>query len=149
MSAYKGRPWSYSIIGAIVLFMIFTLSLVYIMVNQNIDVLYPDYYERTLQYDVVQNRLSTGEKSEYQVSHFFSADKDSMFFNFPSSRKAEGTIAFIKPDNAKSDLIFPFATKKGQSVVLDITDLKKGAWAIEAEWKSDTVQVLTRFKLTL
>jgi len=149
MSSYKGRPWSYSIIGAIVLFMIFTLVLVYIMVSQKIDVLYPDYYERTLQYDVVQNRLAEGEKSEYEVSHFFSTNKDSMFLNFPSVEKAEGTIAFIKPDNAKSDLIFPFSADSGQSVALNIKDLQRGAWAIEVEWKSDTVNVLSRFKLTL
>ena len=79
MSSYKGRPWSYSIIGAILIFMIFTLTLVYIMVSQKVDVLYPDYYERTLKYDVVQNRLSTGEKKKYQLSHVFSSKKDSMF----------------------------------------------------------------------
>jgi len=72
-----------------------------------------------------------------------------MFFNFPSHKKAEGTISFIKPDNAKSDLTFPFSVDSGKSVGLSIKDLKKGAWAIEAEWKSDTVHVLTRFKLTL
>ena len=72
-----------------------------------------------------------------------------MFLNFPSVEKAEGTIAFIKPDNAKSDLIFPFSADSGQSVALNIKDLQRGAWAIEVEWKSDTVNVLTRFKLTL
>ena len=87
--------------------------------------------------------------SKIKKGTFFSTNKDSMFLNFPSVEKAEGTIAFIKPDNAKSDLIFPFTSKNGQSVALNIKDLQRGAWAIEVEWKSDTVNVLSRFKLTL
>jgi hypothetical protein len=149
MSSYRGTPWSYSIIGAILTFMIFTLILVYIMVSQNVEVLYPDYYERTLKYDEVQNRLAMGEKPEFKVIYHFSTNKDSIFFQFPSQSTADGTLAFIKPDNSKSDLKFPFSVESNQELGLSMATFIKGAWSVEAEWKSDTTHVLSRFKLIL
>ena len=146
---YRGKPWSYSIIGAIIAFMIFTLSLVYIMVNQKVEVLYPDYYERTLQYDEVQKRLSNGMKPENAISHQFSSQRDSLFFLFATKGTYSGNIALVKPDNAASDKEFSFVVENGNSIGIPIHDLRKGSWGVEIEWKNESESLLTRFKLTL
>lgn len=148
-STYKGKPWSYTIIGAIITFMIFTLSLVYIMMKQKVEVLYPDYYERTLQYDEVQKRLNEGQKPENLIIHTFSKNKDTLYFQFATRGSYSGNIAFIKPDNSASDMLFPFSVDSTIRISLPVKQLPKGNWGVEMEWTNGEKNILTRFKLTL
>ena len=148
-SEYKGRPWSYGIIAAIGIFMLGTISMVYIFVSQDIQVLYPDYYERTLNYDGVQERLSAGLNDENKIHYQLNSSKDSLILQFLGSEKVEGTIAFIKPNNASSDKKYTFNGLADQSIRVAISDLEKGLWNVEMEWKKANVDILTRFRLTL
>lgn len=146
---YTGRPWSYSIIAAIVIFMIGTLIMVFIMVKQDIYVLYPDYYERTLDYDSQYDKLTLGKKVEYQVKYQFSTQRDSLFFNFPSRDFAEGKLIFTKPDDANLDKTLTFKVSENQSFAVIVSEWKKGKWNLEIEWVSDTTEIISRMDLVL
>lgn len=148
-SNYKGKNWSYSIIGAILAFMIFTLSLVYIMVNQDVEVLYPDYYERTLNYDQIQNKLNEGLKPENAVTYSFSTSRDTLFFHFKNEGELSGSISFMKPNNSSLDKKFPFNRASNQMISIPIQTMEKGLWHIEIDWKRDSVSILNQFKITL
>lgn len=147
MKAYTGKNWSYGIIASILIFMIFTMVLVYIMVNQKVEVLYSDYYERSLSYDQVQERLSRGLNPAYSVNYLFNANKDSVVFSLPFTEKAAGTVAFVKPDDAASDKEFQFDLVKGDFLAIDVSTFPKGLWQIELIWTSDTVNVMNRMKM--
>jgi hypothetical protein len=147
MKAYTGKNWSYGIIAAILIFMVFTMVLVYIMVNQKVEVLYSDYYERSLSYDQVQERLSRGLNPAFTVTYVLNASKDSVVFNLPFKESAKGTVAFVKPDDSASDKDFQFDLKQGDFLAVDISAFPKGLWQIELIWTSDSVEVMNRMKL--
>lgn len=147
MKPYTGKNWSYGIIVAILIFMIFTMTLVYIMVNQKVEVLYSDYYERSLSYDLIQKRLSRGQSPEFAVSYVLNSTKDSIVFKLPFREKAKGTVAFVKPDDAVSDREFEFDISSDDYLAVDISDFPKGLWQIELIWTSDSVEVMNRMKL--
>lgn len=148
-STYKGKPWSYGIIAAIIVFMLGTVTMVYILVSQNIEVLYPDYYERTMDYDKTQKQLSYGLEPRFKVEQNWNSTKDSLLFSMPKTDFAQGRIDFIKPNNSQLDTSFTFSVEKGSVFAIPVNALNSGNWHIELAWKADSIQIISRLKLSL
>lgn len=148
-STYKGKPWSYGIIAAILLFMTGTVTMVYILVTNKVEVLYPDYYERTMNYDKTQKQLSYGLEPRFEVLQNWNSTKDSLLFSMPKTELAIGRIDFIKPNNSQQDTSFTFSVDKGSVFAIPVNALEPGNWHIELAWKADSIQILSRLKLTL
>ncbi|TNE72798.1 hypothetical protein EP331_06350 [bacterium] len=146
---YTGKNWSYGIIGAILFFMIFTMALAYIMVNQKVEVLYSDYYERALGYDAIQEQLTRGLTPKYAVNYSLNANKDSVFFSLPFKESAVGKVAFVKPNDANADKELSFKLGAGEHLAVDVSNFQKGFWQVELLWNSDSVSVMNRLKVVL
>lgn len=146
---YKGKPWSYGIIIAILVFMMGTLTMVYILVSQKVEILYPDYYQRTTNYDQVQKELSNGLEPRFRVEQTFNANRDSLILRMPEIAQASGKVSFIKPDDSILDTSFDFVITDSSAIGIPINQLKKGAWQLEIAWQVDTIKILSRLKITL
>jgi hypothetical protein len=146
---YKGKPWSYGIIIAILVFMIGTLTMVYILVSQKVEILYPDYYQRTTNYDQVQKELSFGLEPRFRVQQTFNATRDSLILRMPEVSSAIGTVSFIKPDDSALDTSFKFSIEDSSAIAIPINQLKKGAWQIEIAWQVDSTKILSRLKISI
>jgi len=133
--------WAYGIIAALVIFMSGTVYFVMSTASVNVDLVYEDYYERTIGYDAQQERIDRGHSDEFAIGMTMSAAKDSLFLSFPEGAVA-GTLQLYRTSDQKLDRMYNLP----QSVI-QIADLKPGQWLIRVEWTLNELPVYTEIPL--
>jgi hypothetical protein len=66
-STTSGNIWAYGIIVALLIFMSGTVYFVLSTASTNVDLVYDDYYERTIGYDAHMERRDRGQQAEYKI----------------------------------------------------------------------------------
>ncbi len=133
--------WAYGIIAALVIFMSGTVYFVMSTASVNVDLVYDDYYERTIGYDAQQERIARGKSDEFSIGWTMSAAKDSLFLSFPKG-DVVGTLQLYRTSDQKLDRMY----KLPQSVI-QIADLKPGQWLIRVEWTLNELPVYTEIPI--
>jgi nitrogen fixation protein FixH len=117
--------WGKGIIIGMVLFMGFILTLVIILMRQNVDMVSDDYYKKELvfneTYDAQQNYENASGKIELQLS------ADSLFILFPDDLKQGSVLVELKrPNNQHQDAHFTVDASK--KVMIPVKMLPKGSF---------------------
>lgn len=101
--------WGYGITIFLIIFVLFTLGLLYKANQQNIDLVTTNYYEEELAFQELKNKKALAEK-HFKKQITFSIENDTLFLKFPDevTEKISGEITFFKPSDAKLDLKFEF-----------------------------------------
>lgn len=101
--------WGYGITIFLIIFVLFTLGLLYKANQQNIDLVTTNYYEEELAFQELKDKKALAEK-HFEKQLTFSIENDTLFLKFPDevTEKISGEITFFKPSDAKLDLIFEF-----------------------------------------
>lgn len=101
--------WGYGITIFLIIFVLFTLGLLYKANQQNIDLVTTNYYEEELAFQELKDKKALAEK-HFKKQITFSIENDTLFLKFPDevAEKISGEITFFKPSDAKLDLKFEF-----------------------------------------
>lgn len=101
--------WGYGITIFLIIFVLFTLGLLYKANQQNIDLVTTNYYEEELAFQELKDKKALAEK-HFKKQITFSIENDTLFLKFPDevTEKISGEITFFKPSDAKLDLKFEF-----------------------------------------
>lgn len=137
----SGNLWAYGIIVALLIFMSGTVYFVYSTASTNVDLVYEDYYERTIGYDAQQERIARGISEEFAIGWKMTDAKDSLLLSFPEGAVA-GTLQLYRTSDRKLDRMYNLP----QSVI-PIADLKTGQWLIRVEWTLNEVPVYTEIPI--
>lgn len=137
----SGNLWAYGIIVALITFMSSTVFTVWYTSSTNVDLVYDDYYERTIGYDAHMERRDRGQMAEYKVNWSISTAKDTLYVAFPEGVVA-GTLQLYRTSDQKLDRMYDLP----QSAI-PIADLMPGQWIIRAEWTLNEVPVYTEIPI--
>jgi hypothetical protein len=137
----SGNLWAYGIIVALITFMSSTVFTVWYTSSTNVDLVYDDYYERTIGYDAHMERRDRGQMAEYKVNWSISTAKDTLYVAFPEGVVA-GTLQLYRTSDQKLDRMYDLP----QSAI-PIADLMPGQWIIRAEWTLNDVPVYTEIPI--
>lgn len=137
----SGNLWAYGIIVALITFMSSTVFTVWYTSSTNVDLVYDDYYERTIGYDAHMERRDRGQMAEYKVNWSISTAKDTLYVAFPEGVVA-GTLQLYRASDQTLDRMYDLP----QSAIA-IADLAPGRWIIRAEWTLNDVPVYTEIPI--
>jgi hypothetical protein len=137
----SGNLWAYGIIVALITFMSSTVFTVWYTSSTNVDLVYDDYYERTIDYDTHMERRDRGQMAEYKIEWSISTAKDTLYVAFPEGVIA-GTLQLYRTSDQKLDRMYDLP----QSAI-PIADLAPGRWIIRAEWTLNEVPVYTEIPI--
>lgn len=137
----SGNLWAYGIIVALITFMSSTVFTVWYTSSTNVDLVYDDYYERTIGYDAHMERRDRGQMAEYKIEWSISTAKDTLYVAFPEGVIA-GTLQLYRTSDQKLDRMYDLP----QSAI-PIADLAPGRWIIRAEWTLNEVPVYTEIPI--
>ncbi|HSL89068.1 MAG TPA: FixH family protein [Ignavibacteriaceae bacterium] len=126
--------WGTGIVIAIVIFMALTIATVIFMMNQDVDLVSSDYYEKGIKY---QEQIDMENRSQRLKDNVKMEWSGNLFeISFPDEfedQAISGEIFFYRPSDSKKDFRLP----------LNITDLKqyipvqgleKGLWRVKLNW---------------
>ncbi len=126
--------WGTGIVIAIVIFMTITLATVVFMMNQDVDLVSDDYYEKGIKYQQQIDLVNRSNKLDEPVKMEFNGSI--VKITFPESIKNEkiaGEIFFYRPSDAKKDFKLPLSLTEGNQVI-PVHGLEKGFWRIKLNW---------------
>ena len=127
--------WGTGILLSIIIFMMILIGIVYVFMNQDVDLVTQDYYGKELKYqkqiDKINNTNEMGKQVGINLLNNF------VQLTFPDSvfvKKASGTIYFYRPSGSNKDFSVPMAVSVNNTQVINAAALDKGLWKIKVEW---------------
>lgn len=130
--------WGTGILLSIIIFMMILIGIVYVFMNQDVDLVTQDYYGKELKYQKQIDKINNTNEMGKQVG--IALLNNFVQLTFPDSvfdKKASGTIYFYRPSGSKKDFSVPMAVSVNNTQVINAATLDKGLWRIKIEWGMD------------
>ncbi len=127
--------WGTGILLSIIVFMAILIGIVYVFMNQDVDLVTKDYYSKELKYQDRINKINNTSELGKDVGILF---RDNIVkLTFPDSvfdNKASGTIYFYRPSGSKKDFTIPISVSNNNLQLVNTASLEKGLWRVKVEW---------------
>jgi hypothetical protein len=127
--------WGTGITISIIVFMIIIIVITTIFMNQRVDLVTDNYYEKTLTY---QDQINTYKRTaglDGKVSLKYGDNTLALSFPRTYFRKVDnGQLYFYRPSDSRKDFIIPIQLDEKGSQTLNTYKVEKGYWKIEIRW---------------
>jgi hypothetical protein len=151
MTNTKRSLWPYGIIGALLVFAIFIVSVAVYISKKSVDLESKEYYLESVAYNDIIEMKKAYEALEEQPT--ISINESNQFsIKFPNeywSKVDSGTINFFKPDNAEHDFTSKFKKLAASSIAFSLADKKSGQWKVKLVFSMDSVSYFKETEISL
>lgn len=130
--------WGTGIVITFIVFMVITLSTVVYLMNQDVDLVSDNYYERGIKYQQQIDKLERTSLLEEKPS--ISYDGDVVAIAFPSNlvkRELTGEIYCYRPSSPSLDFKVIMQLDEDGKQIIPVEKLEKGYWRFMLDWKFD------------
>lgn len=126
--------WGTGIVIAIVIFMAIIIATVIFMMNQDVDLVSSDYYEKGIKY---QEQIDMENRSQRLKDNVKMEWNGEMFeISFPDEfedQAISGEILFYRPSDSKKDFRLPLNLTDRKQYI-PVQGLEKGLWRVKLNW---------------
>lgn len=145
----KKISWGTGIVISLIVFVIFSLTKTFYLMNQEVDLVTDDYYKKGLEY---QKQIESEQRS-IQLSNEIMINSDGKYLTiiFPeyiNGKIVNGEILLYRPSDSSLDLRIPLSLEN-QKQIIPVSSLKKGLWRIKINWNYNNVSYYKESALTL
>lgn len=133
--------WETGILITIIVFMIITIGTVVFLMNQDVDLVASDYYNKGIQYQEQIDRVNrTNEMGENVLINPENGFIRLVFSKEFFLKNLNGTIQFYRPSNSKKDFALTISINTSAQQIIPTHNLDKGYWKIKINWTKDSVE---------
>ncbi len=133
--------WGTGILITIIIFMIITIGTVLFLMNQDVDLVASDYYDKGIHHQDQIDRVNRTNSMDEAV--LINPENGFVRFVFPKLYKQKninGTIQFYRPSNSKKDFSIPISIDTSAQQLISTKNLDKGYWKVELRWVQDSLE---------
>lgn len=126
--------WGTGIVIAIVIFMAIIIATVIFMMNQDVDLVSSDYYEKGIKYQEQIDMENRSQRLKDNVKMEWSGDLFEI--SFPDEfhdQTLSGEIFFYRPSDSKKDFRLPLNLTDLKQYI-PVQGLEKGLWRVKLNW---------------
>ena len=109
--------------------------MLFIFMNQKVDLVTDNYYEKTLVY---QDKIDEVERSkQYDESVKFEYENNQLTINIPDSlllNVKNGELYFYRPSDSGKDFKMPVDFNGGSNMIFDVSKVERGYWKVHINW---------------
>lgn len=142
----SAKIWARGVVIALSAFALGTVTLVWSLRHTNVDLVYDDYYERTVNYQPHIEAAARGNAPENALHTTFSAQRDTLYLRFPEG-VIGGAVRLTRPSDQDLDRQFSIPEGLTGTMAIPVEGLQPGFWRLEADWTRDGAAVHTRMSL--
>jgi hypothetical protein len=133
--------WGTGIIIASAIFMLFTIITGVALMNQKVDLVSDNYYEKELNYQSHIDREKHAGLLNDNVEITQTGSKVTIALNDSSSASnAAGEIKFYRPSDSSKDFSAKLALNKKGKQDIDVSNRERGYWKVQVNWSANNVQ---------
>ena len=129
--------WGSGIAAVYILFLIGTLIMVTIFMNQDVSLESKDYYTKGIKYQGEIDKMKRTKELPEQLD--IKVGQSSIILNFPKifkSAELNGKIYFYRPSDVSKDFIINVAADSSSAQLIQTKNLLKGFWRLKIDWTS-------------
>ena len=133
--------WGTGIFISIIIFMIITIGTVIFLMNQDVDLVASDYYNKGIQHQDQIDRVNRTNEMDEVVQ--ISPENGFIRLVFPqlfAQKNFNGTIQFYRPSDSKKDFSLPISIDSSAQQIVPTQNLEKGYWKVKLNWTQDSVE---------
>ena len=133
--------WGTGILITIIVFMVITIGTVIFLMNQDVDLVASDYYDKGIQHQDQIDRLNRTNSMDEAVQ--INPENGFVRLVFPKSftqKNFSGTIQFYRPSNSKKDFSLPILIDNSAQQIVPTQNLEKGYWIVKLNWTQDSIE---------
>lgn len=127
--------WGTGIVISIIIFLIISFVMIFYFMNQKVDLVTDNYYEKTLVY---QNQINEAERTKEINKNIKLEYLDSQLkLTFPDSvakLMSDGEFYFYRPSDSKKDFKAQLQIDMNGEQLFDVSKIEKGYWKIQMKW---------------
>lgn len=146
----KKFNWGHKIAILYIGFVILILSFVFRSLNQTVDLVCKDYYEKEIKYQSKIEQMKNLNELGEDIST--EQNKSEIIVTFPKSQlnqEVSGSIHFYNPSDSKKDFVTEIKTDESKKQTISKTFLNKGYYKIQIEWKANQKEFYSENKLVI
>lgn len=129
--------WGYKITLLYCSFAVLILGMVFASIKYNtIHLVTKDYYQQEVYYNEKAQKISNTRSLEAVVEIDYQFAEQQILLSFPKKAGIKGNIKLYRPSNSKKDQDFVIRLNQGQQV-LDVSNLTRGQWKVQVDWKAE------------
>jgi len=132
--------WGTKIASLYIGFVILVIIMVTVSMNQKIDLVSKDYYEKELTYQNKINEMNNANALSESIKHE-QLEKE-IAFQFPKEfigKKVSGNIFFFRPSDASKDYNQEISLDENAKCFVNNTTLSKGMYKVKIDWSADNI----------
>lgn len=144
----KKFSWGTGILIVIILFMSVTIFTGVYLMNQDVDLVAEDYYDREIKYQQQINKMERTNELEEKISIDYNEKK--VIISVPESyndKRISGEVYFFRPSDGKQDFKIPFTYNNEPAFVFPVDELSGGYWRVQIHWEFDAEEYYTEKKI--
>jgi len=133
--------WGTGILISIIIFMVITISTVVFLMNQDVDLVSSDYYDKGIHHQEQIDKLNRTNALGNEVQII--PEDGFVRFSFPKSlsqKKISGKIQFYRPSDSNKDFSLALSIDTSAQQIISTSNIDKGYWKVELSWKQDSVE---------
>lgn len=133
--------WGTGILITIILFMIIVISTAVYLMNQDVDLVTNDYYNKGINHQQQIDRMNRTNAMEDKVQ--ISPENGYLKLKFPKSyaqKSFNGTIQFYRPSDSKKDFALSISIDTSAQQLIPVQNLEKGYWKVELSWTQGSLE---------
>jgi hypothetical protein len=119
-------------------FVLLIVTMVIMCVNQKIDLVSEDYYQKELLFQSRIDESKNAESLNEKITHAFI--NESMEIKFPETFKGKqvtGDVVFFRPSDASKDYTTSIQLNDELTQAVSLNHLSKGMYKMQIDWKSN------------
>lgn len=133
--------WGTGIFITIIIFMVITISAVVYLMNQDVDLVASDYYDKGIHHQEQIDRMNRTNKMGDEVS--ISPENGFIRLSLPKSflqKSLTGVIQFYRPSDGKKDFAVALAIDTSGHQLISTQNMDKGYWKVKLIFTQDAVE---------
>lgn len=144
-SKYKWKiGWGTGIAAAYSVFVLISIGVVVYWMNQDVDLVTPDYYEKELKYEQQIETIKRTDNLDKNLSIFKENNYIKLIFpKLDDYKKFSGDVLFYRPSDYKQDYSIKLKVDSSYTVLIATPKLKAGYWKVKVNWNVDTTKYYT------
>jgi hypothetical protein len=127
--------WGFGLAVTYIIFMIGTLTMVYIFMNQDVSLETDNYYAKGLQYQEQIDKINRAKDLPEQLD--ISVVPSNIVLAFPKIFNAgdySGNIFLYRPDSKQKDFSVAVSPDTSNAQSISTSSLEKGLWKVKVDW---------------
>ena len=129
--------WGYKIAVFFGAFVLITTGVTDYLMNQKVDVVTENYYEKELKYQEQLDKVARTRALKESVE-ITNTGKELIikFPNLPDKNQSKDLISLYRPSDDSKDVKIPILTDTSRTQVVSVDRLVKGYWKVKINWTS-------------